>query len=61
MQDDYWCVLGQLYGEYIDGRDELGLTNGKPYGFDIPWDRVGGGYQALNELWNAQIMKRRSS
>lgn len=38
--DSTECVLGQLYGRYLDGQTELGLSNsqGVSYGFDT-WFR----------------------
>lgn len=69
MNDCYDCVLGQLYGEYFDGREALGLTHGWYHGFDnsvntdispseeLPVLAV---YEHLNTLWIAEINQRLS-
>jgi hypothetical protein len=53
------CVLGQLWGEYDDGRNEM-LTNQRDavlHGFDTT-DRWAG--STLTNLWRAAIERRRS-
>lgn len=52
------CVLGQVYGHYYNGREELGLDifGAESYGFDIPIkDIVPGIYDSLTETWKSVI------
>lgn len=35
MGDPYDCLLGQLYGNYGHGLDDLDIGNGMWYGFDV--------------------------
>jgi hypothetical protein len=57
------CVLGQLYGDYARGKDNLGLWEdgaGSEYGFDFPTDPAENSttivWRALDELWTEHIL-----
>lgn len=57
----YYCVLGQVYGDYSDGLNELSLIDSSPYGFDI---EDGGRalrqrYDTLGRRWRELITSRR--
>lgn len=60
------CILGQLYGYYDDGLDELNFKNknfrGEDFGFDVPYEAGSdeGSYRAyeiLNELWKKELRR----
>lgn len=57
-----YCILGQVYGHYVDGLDALGIDMDESwmYGFYGPH---GGGppgyYDELEELWVKEITERR--
>lgn len=36
MANCYRCILGQLFGKYSEGVEELGVLSGTHYGFDAP-------------------------
>lgn len=54
------CVLGQLYGHYVEGHKEVFSTDavlGSDYGFDrnsLDWNE----YDQLLEVWKREIAKR---
>lgn len=55
MTNCYKCILGQLFGEYSEGVEELGALPGSHYGFDAP-PYLGSGitskyFTELAELW----------
>jgi len=56
------CILGQLYGEYMDRPDEL--DNGAAYGFNANWvdgaDEVWE-FGALEREWRGVITARREA
>lgn len=45
------CVLGQLFGDYTEGLDELGLSGGHSYGFDAS----SGSYRELTAAWKEAL------
>lgn len=60
-------VLGQLFGEFGEGKKGLGIEMGWKYGFDIgsdEWvgkdddDPCGSMYEELKRLWIAEIEQR---
>jgi hypothetical protein len=51
MADGSVCVLGQVYGDYEDGLEELGLQNGLRHGF-VEDEREGVSYADLNAAWS---------
>jgi len=53
------CVLGQLYGDYGVGVDELGLTQPALIGFDLGAGNCD--YPALDAAWTTEIMARREA
>lgn len=64
MQSPRNCMLGLLYGTYIVGTRQLGLTHGKTYGFTlgnlsiIPHEnRLA--WKELRRLWVEEIELRR--
>lgn len=44
------CVLGQLFGDYVDGKDELGIESGHAYGFD-----TNGSFAELTAAWKEAL------
>jgi hypothetical protein len=53
------CILGQLYGNFGDGRDalEIQFGCGDLYGFDSYQDN----WERLNFLWSELISERRAA
>lgn len=47
------CVLGQLFGNYSDGLDELGIIGGYSYGFD----QSSGSFRDLTAAWKDALGK----
>lgn len=45
------CVLGQLFGDYQDGLNELGLSGGYSYGFDTS----SGSFRELTAAWKEAL------
>lgn len=68
MDSCYTCLLGQLYGEFTEGRAELAIPNGDgyKYGFDLARGgpestaAIRGGYVLLARLWQIEIQSRLS-
>jgi hypothetical protein len=69
VQHCSWCVLGQLFGDYLDGVDSLvqvgsSSLDGTTYGFEADGfdddnpDSVRAGYRILTRLWTYVIRKR---
>lgn len=52
------CILGQLYREYMNGIEELGIITGLDYGFCAHWSYE---YPTLTEMWRDTINKRRGA
>ena len=59
------CILGQLFGWYIDGRRALGMDReaARKFGFDVnrgalPWQTVDQRYRRLNRHWREAIRLR---
>lgn len=53
LSDSTYCVLGQLYGSYGNGRIELDIrSTGFEYGFDAGGDVS---YGSLDRVWRAEI------
>lgn len=55
------CVLGQLYGDYGDGRDRVGIrstAHSESLGFTGGY--TGGDWYGLNEAWRELIEDRRN-
>jgi hypothetical protein len=50
------CMLGEIYGDYSDGKDKLKIKSGETYGFEI-----GNGshedYGTLTRLWIGALYK----
>lgn len=46
------CVLGQLFGDYSDGLDELSIGGGYSYGFD-----TSGSFHELTQAWKDALGK----
>ena len=46
------CVLGQLFGDYSEGLDELGIGGGYSYGFDST-----GSFRELTQAWKDALGK----
>lgn len=59
MREYGLCVLGQLYGSYGHGRDELGIEfgDGESFGFDL---NIGGpeGWALLTDAWREALKAR---
>lgn len=62
MADGSYCILGQLFGDYVEGRAALGMNDEDciRHGFlldehdgDSPYD-----YQRLTAAWHAAITAR---
>lgn len=51
-----YCILGQLYGDYIFGLRSLDI----PAGFDYGFAGLGQEIKDLNELWINEIRERLS-
>lgn len=47
------CVLGQLFGDYSEGLDELGIGGGYAYGFDVS----SGSFRDLTQAWKDALGK----
>lgn len=47
------CVLGQLFGDYSEGLDELGIGGGYAYGFDVST----GSFRDLTAAWKDALGK----
>lgn len=58
MESTCLCVLGQLYGNFYEAEQELGLTAPWRYGFD--GDADGHDFTRLNKLWRDEIISRLS-
>lgn len=59
------CVLGQLFGDYVDGLRELGLTakESNAHGFCFGYDLANysyAGWADLTEQWKSAIRELRS-
>lgn len=54
--DCTFCVLGQLFGDFGDGLDELDIT-GAPHGFSCPDID----YPRLEQDWRLAILSRRTA
>lgn len=52
------CVLGQLYGDYGSGMEELNIPDGVKYGF---FGETMDAIKVLNEKWKGEIYDRRTS
>lgn len=61
MRNPSKCILGQLYGSYLDGRDDLGIPcgNGEHYGLDCNY-AVGNDWNLLTEAWVDFIKAKRA-
>lgn len=61
MSDYNWCVLGQVFGDYSEGRRSLGIPigDGQWYGFDQC--STDSNWEALDEAWAKVISERRSA
>jgi hypothetical protein len=63
MQTVDACMLGQCFERYSDGKRELGITLGEPFGFsmgkvsDIPHERRKA-WEKLRQLWIERIEAR---
>lgn len=44
------CVLGQVYGDYLDGKRQLGIEDGTPYGFSLNSSKTNE-YRFLTRAW----------
>lgn len=64
------CVLGQLYGNYVEGCRQLNLNSGITQGGTEPAKKYGysGGmycgpkvHKKLTEIWTEKILERRKS
>lgn len=65
MGDECRCVLGQLYCEYIEGRDALSLSqdDAMEHGFDVPRSpryAYESEYRKLTRAWAAAVEGRRA-
>ena len=49
ISDPYFCILGQLFGGYIEGKARLGIGSGEPYGF------AGLDHQASQKAWLKEL------
>lgn len=49
------CILGQLFGNYSDGADALGLSDfeGQHYGFELT---VGMSWEELTQAWKEALV-----
>jgi hypothetical protein len=59
---DVWswdkCVLGQVFGDYVDGLNALGLDFGFAHGFNSrAHDKDQ--FDALNQAWRTVVIQRR--
>lgn len=50
-----WCILGQLYGTYMNGYAALGIRvdQGHHYGFELP--KLAWNYDQLTDMWKEAI------
>lgn len=58
------CALGQLFGEYMEGRNRLGVQAPVELGFDLPVLCPGERdvrFSALTTAWVAEIEARRAN
>jgi hypothetical protein len=58
LQGGCGCILAQLYGDYVTGRQALGIRRGggTPYGFDCSYDDEKGlVYGPLTEEWKEAL------
>lgn len=62
MQTHECCVLGQLYKRFTAGKEELGITNGRDYGFAYHIGDVSENaylaWKRLRQLWVDEIDMR---
>lgn len=60
MGDGRHCVLGQVYGDYFDAREELGLSHkdAAMLGFSEDWDHGPLNYDTLTDQWRQVISER---
>lgn len=61
VSDAARCVLGQVFDDYVDGLDALGLRSegGARYGFD--WSSSYRQFPVLTERWKSVIRERRGN
>jgi hypothetical protein len=59
MSDCAFCILGQLFDDYVYGSDALELEFGEDYGFDFAsWNASEEGWALLEIAWIEEINKR---
>jgi hypothetical protein len=65
MASESRCILGQYFGDFEDGAEELGWSAEETVvrGLDLHWDghALNGFYSELDELWKAEISIRRNA
>lgn len=61
MSGCYSCILGQLYGSYSVGREDLGIpcNEGDLYGFDSYGENQD--FATLEHMWRELILSRRAA
>lgn len=52
------CILGQLFGEFSDGKTVLNISSGKDFGFDANWQDAEDDYQALSAEWTRRLTEQ---
>lgn len=60
MASGRWCILGQLYRDYLIGVTILDIS-GPEYGFSLFIDQPEALFQELRSLWAAEIRRGRSN
>jgi hypothetical protein len=60
MASQRFCILGQLYGDYFDGLNEVNLdaNAAEDYGFVIGIDEDSDRYDLLKKRWGEEIKRR---
>lgn len=62
IQSSRNCILGQLYGEFFDGRNDLGLNDDDTGNMAFRFDgERGPARTAVNDAWREEIVKRREA
>lgn len=57
MADDFYCILGQLYGSYAEGLHQNGWSPGAA--IDRGFAEPNFDYQEITECWVSEITGRR--
>ena len=58
IDNEFYCVVGQIFGKYSTGMKQLGLLEGYDYGFLVGYYRD---QKEIHQEWKKQIYNRKYS